>query len=302
MGLVISFFIFLSAAFPLTEPEVCDRCVYLQAGDTLYASAAAGCIVDWFIALPVKAEYGNMIPGGEPRGLGVDTLDYRVFLLAGGESEVRLVPEDELRVPSPGVFYLLADPPLELRADTVTAVEPLHYSYPDHVIQVISRPSDDYIGYLFELINTPFLMAPRFTPEGHQQADCRLGCDCAGLVVYGRRRMGFDIPYAGPLRILPYLIPVLPEIFAADSSSLPVVYRSETDETVLVGEGGLERGNLVHFGVQVSVFLEDRGVIGMLDPEDMLIQSWFDGPHVCIIRESGFYDLPVRLYKWAGTE
>jgi len=296
--LVTSFFIFLAAALPLITPEIDDCCVYLQAGDTLHAIAADDETVDWYIALPIRAEYGNMIPGGQPGGLGVDTLAYRLFLLAAVESEVRLVPEEDQGIPSPGIFYLIADPPLELRVDTVSAVEPLNRLYPDHVIQVVCRPSNDYTGYLFEMINTPFLMTPRFTPEGNHQADCRLGCDCAGLAVYGRRRMGFDIPYAGPLRTLRYLTPVLPGVFAPDSSSSPVVYRSETGETVPVGEGGLATGDIVHFGVQISVFLEDRGVAGILDPEDMLIQSWFDGPHVCEILECGFYHLPVRLYRW----
>ena len=114
--------------------------------------------------------------------------------------------------------------------------------------------------------------------------------------------MGFNIHYESPTRIVQYLTPVVPGGFSPDSSSSPVVYRSGTGETVTVGEDGLAPGHIVHFGAQVSVFLEDRGVIGTLDPEDMLIQSWFDGPHVCAIRENGFYHLPLRLYRWSGSE
>lgn len=298
MDLVTRHVILLICALSITIPDTADNCIYLLEGDTVSVSSSSGFAVDWYIALPVRGEYGNLIPGGLPNGLGVDTLDYRVFLLAAGEPEVLLVPDEDLGIPCPGIFYLIADPPSELRVDTVSWAEPLNYLYPDHVIQVVSRPSNDYIGYLFEMINTPFLMAPRFTPQGNQQADCRLGCDCAGLAVYGRRRMGFDIPYAGPLRILPYLTPVLPDLFAPDSSQIPVVYRSGTGESVPVGDGGIACGDIVHFGVQVSIFLEDRGVIGILDPEDMLIQSWFDGPHVCAIAVCGFYNLPIRLYRW----
>jgi hypothetical protein len=110
--------------------------------------------------------------------------------------------------------------------------------------------------------------------------------------------MGFEIQYASPMRIVPYFTSVVPGDFSPDSSSSPTVYRSRTGETVTVGEAGLAPGDIVHFGAQVSVFLEDRGVPGVLDPEDMLIQSWFDGPHVCAIAECGFYHFPVRLFRW----
>lgn len=302
MGLVTGYLFFLISSLPVTVPDATDNCVHLMTGDTLYVTSFSGERADWYYALPVRWAYDNMIPGGEPMGLGVDTLRYRLFPLSSGVSCISLIPGEEALLPSPGVFYLTADPPSELLADTVAAVEPLHLQYPDCVIQVVSRPSDDYTGYLFEMINAPFLMTPRLTVGGNHQADCRLGCDCAGLAVYGARRMGLDIPYAGPLGIVRYLTSVVPGEFLPDSSIDTVVYISGYGDSVPVGAGGLVPGDIVHFGTQVSVFLEDKGVIGTLDPEDMLIQSWFDGPHVCAIRDCGFYHLPLRVFRWAASE
>ncbi len=302
MDLVTWCLVFLINVLPVTSPEASNNCVLLAEGDTFYVYSPSGEQTDWYFIEPVKNSYDNMIPGGEPMGMGVDTLLYRVYHLCSGESELCLVLDSCSVLPVPGVFYLMVDPPVELLPDSFFCVEPLHLRYPEYVIQVVSRSSDDYLGYLFEMINTPFLMTPRLTPSGNQQADCRLGCDCAGLAVYGARRMGLNIPYAGPSGILEYLEPVVPGEFLPDSSSSPVVYRSGGGEIVPVGSGGIVPGDIVHFGAQVSVFLEDRGAPGVLDPDDMLIQSWFDGPHVCTVSESGFYRLPVKLFRWILPE
>jgi len=243
-----------------------------------------------------------MIPGGLPMGLGVDTLVYEVFPFAFEQSQICIMPADLLLIPTPGVFYLAADPPDELLEEPLLSVEPLHILYPGSILQVVVRASDSYTGYLFEMMNTPFIMTPRLTPQGYHQADSRLGCDCAGLAVYGRRRMGFDIPYAGPSGILRYLTPVFPGQFTADSSFTPAVYRSEAGESVPVGSDGLRPGHIIHFGSQVSVFLEDRGEPEILDSEDLVIQSWYNGTSVCTIAQCGFYGLPLRLYRWAEHE
>jgi len=200
MALVIWQFALFASSFSV--PDAIDNCVYLIAGDTLNAVSYSGEATDWYFALPVREHYGNMIPGGEPLGLGVDTLSYSVFLFSTGVSEVNIVIEEDSVIPFPGVFYLMADPPAELRKDTLFEAEPLHHQYPDYIIQVVSRTSDDYSGYLSEMINTPFLMTPRLTAKGYHQAEQRLGCDCSGFAVYAARRAGRNIPYSNPTAIV----------------------------------------------------------------------------------------------------
>lgn len=277
---------------PEVSPAPVDNCVFCSFGDTLTAIAAdTGC---WYIAIPVREAYGNMIPGGEPEGLGTDTLSYRVEKLAEGQREIRLVSGGS-GIPADGVFYLVHDPPEELTADTLRSPEPLHLIYGESVIQVAARDADDFTGYLFEMIGAPFLMTPRLTPAGFHQGDTRMGCDCAGLAVYGARRVGLTVPYAGPMGIVPYLCRVEDSEFTPDTSGSPAVYRNPEGMTRCP-----ERGEILHFGTQVSVFLEDRGIEGVMDSEDLLIQSWFSGPHVCTLEENGFYPLPARIFRWPG--
>lgn len=167
-----------------------------------------------------------------------------------------------------------------------------------NVIQISLRPFDTYIGYLYELINTPFVMTPRRTPDGSHQSDDKLGTDCAGLAVYGKQRQGYNYLYLGPRGITKYLVPM------GDGSYQPVTrgeittYENEEGNQADVGENGLCPGDILHFGAQVSIFLEDRGIQGILDSQDMVIQSWFDGTHVCSVEDNGFFGMPVRLYRW----
>ncbi|MCD4701301.1 MAG: hypothetical protein K8S24_05520 [Candidatus Aegiribacteria sp.] len=249
--------------------------------------------ISWQLLIPVRASYDNMLSGIGPVGLGVDTLLYIAVPFADYSEEALLV-SGENGVPELGTFYLAAG--LETR-DTLHLVNPPHTSLTD-VVQISLRPNDTYIGYLYELINTPFLMAPRRTPDGSHQSDSRLGTDCAGLAVYGKRRQGFDYSYLGAQRISEYLIPIGEGSYEPVASSDIAIFKNDENSVVPVGDDGLQPGDILHFGAQVSVFLEDRGITGILDSQDMVIQSWFSGPHVCTIKENGFFGLPVKLYRW----
>ncbi len=249
--------------------------------------------VSWQILIPVRSHYDNMLPGVGPAGLGVDTLLYSVFPIFDSQKEILLVTGED-GVPELGTFYVAIG--ME-HTDTLHSVDPPHTSLPG-VMQISLRPDNTYIGFLYELINTPFLMAPRRTSDGSHQSDSRLGTDCAGLAVYGRRRQGYSCLYLGPRGIPEYLISLGGGSYLPDSEAEPAIFRNEHGCEVAVGSNGLSPGDILHFGAQVSVFLEDRGIPGVLDSQDMLIQSWFSGPHVCTIEDNGFYGLPVKLYRW----
>ena len=235
---------------------------------------------------PVRAVHWNMNPGEGPTGLGTDTLS---FTVCGIEPGTYVFPDSGNIFPDMGTFYITADASVH-PGDTLRSQEPPHYAFCS-TVQVSLRPHDSYTGYMFELINTPFIMAPRTTPGGAHQSDDRLGTDCAGLAVYGRRRMGYETAlYLGPRGIIPMLERITPEEYLFTDG-------------VFVTHGGEpapapERGELLHFAEQVSVFLEDRGEEGILDGEDLLLQSWFTGPHVCPAESCGFTGNPVVLYRW----
>lgn len=250
-----------------------------RAGESLDFTApctlhVAGCL----LIEPVRNAHWNMNPGEGPSGLGTDTLSYTFKEIHPGEY-----------IPQLGTFYLTADTSKK-PGDTLNTQEPPHLVL-RNTVQISIRPDDSYTGYMFELINTPFIMAPRTTPEGSHQSDSRLGTDCAGLAVYGRRRMGDETAlYLGPGGIIPMLERITPEVYYLTNG----VFTTEGGEPAPAPQ----RGELLHFAEQVSVFLEDRGTKGVLDGDDLLLQSWFQGTHVCPVESCGFAGNPVVLYRW----
>ncbi len=261
---------------------------------TLTVEHPSGELVRWSVIIPIPYHHDNLAGGSSTAAFLADTLLYSVHTQAGFASSVVLIP-GQTGVPEIGTFYVTW---LDGLPDTIRMVDPPHRQM-ESTVRVSLRLDDGYTGLLFEMMNTPFIMAPRHTPDGSHQTDERLGTDCAGLAVYGKRRQGFHIPYAGPAGITRFLTPLgsgsyLP-VFAGDTW----VFINSLGDSAKVGDEGLRQGDILHFGAQVSVFLEDRGISGVLDSDDLLIQSWFQGTHVCTIGENGFFGMPVRLFRWA---
>lgn len=152
--------------------------------------------------------------------------------------------------------------------DSITTTN-LYQEYP--ITQLIKKQADGYLGYLEELLNVPFVLPPKKLKAGHQ-TDLRLGVDCAELAIYGRRRMGYPIPYIGPRGIIKYL--------------------AKADK--------VERGTVICFGnsYQISVVYEDRGTIGVLDKEDLLIHAYKDKAEIVLLGDTDLHRYRYSIYFW----
>lgn len=269
-----------------------DNCCLAVTGDTIRIDA--GGLYDWFLIRAIPGAYDDTARGWFH---GADALLYSTTFVQGGTDSLVFAAGNENGMPAPGTFYIAAARPGSTIPDTLACCEPLNAVCPS-IVQVSVRPGDSYIDYLLETIGTPFIMAPGSTPAGYHQADDRLGFDCAGLAVYGARRMGWAGDYLGPAGILPFLEPVQEGMFAPQEVDGSVLFLDDSGDPVIIGDDGLRPGDILHFRVQVSVFFEDAGIPGFLDPQDLVIQSWFDGPLVCTLEENGFYGLPLRVLRW----
>lgn len=199
----------------------------------------------------------------------------------------------ELRFATPGTRYYCAGP---IVPKTFQSAEPIHRKFAGEIVQVVVRAGDDYCDYLGELAGTPFLMGPAIAASGWHQTDQRVGSDCAAFATYGRRRMGKAIAYRGPAGIVKFLYPIARAPLVCSRSN--DAYRNPHGASLRVGTTGIRVGDIVHFGPQVSVFYEDRGIRGQLDANDLVFQSWGITPHVTSLRKSGFFRFPIRVYRW----
>ncbi len=282
------FFLFLLVSLNIVEVNCSEQQFDAITPDTLIILSSDSLDVSWQIIEPMLAAYDNIGFTENRKKLSVDSLGYIVTQIVSDSSLLLLIPGED--IPEYGTFYVAYSSEL---SDTIYSLNPIQLVYPN-IVQISLRPDDSYLGFLYELLNTPFIMAPRNTPHGSHQADFKLGTDCAGLAVYGKRRMGFDYQYLGPRGIIQYLTPVGEGSYYLDST----LYVNLNNGTMTIGESGIVPGDILHFGTQVSIFLVDRGVIGFVDVEDLLIQSWFTGTHICTIRDSGYFDRSIRFFKW----
>ncbi|TAL38589.1 MAG: hypothetical protein EPN93_04595 [Spirochaetes bacterium] len=178
--------------------------------------------------------------------------------------------------------------------DAVIAEDlPLQVKYTNRIFQITVRFDDTYTGYLSELSGTPFILPPGPVGDSHQ-TDLRMGSDCAEFAIYGMRRMQRKIPYTGPGGILDHLT-INAQGCVPDARGL---YHDSNGKTIRVEKSGVQRGDIIHFGAQVSVFYEDRGIPGLLDKDDILMQSYGSCPVKTTFEHCSFYHYPFKVGQW----
>lgn len=164
-----------------------------------------------------------------------------------------------------------------------------------NVMRVTFRRDDSYVGYLAELINTPYIFGSAGGP-GKNQSDLLIGSDCADLAIYGRRRMGAAAQYTSSYAIdqqahLNGTATSLDEHqIALDAKHRPIAF----------GATGVKVGDLLHFpsSRHVGVLYEDREPLGVLDENDLMLHTCWAPPTVEPIGHSTCASLPWRLLRF----
>lgn len=159
----------------------------------------------------------------------------------------------------------------------------------DAVTRVTIRQDDTYLGYLTEMFNQPYIWASAGPTAKAHQSEHLEGSDCADFVVYGARRMGADIPYmwTGGL-------PGVTKLLGAGTRSADGIYRDAKGNPVAY----TTRGDMVLFPRHVGVLVEDRGTIGVLDDQDLMMHTLFDSPKTEPIADSGYADRPLEVRRF----
>jgi hypothetical protein len=229
--------------------------VYLKNTDTLPAKS-------WYEIIPEQLNY-DMSNANQPYSKAIM---YKIHILSPGKT---LVIDND----NEGTRYygLFEDDDSIVKAGVILDSRPIAYCF-ENIFQIVIRKNDTYLGYLTELLNTPFILPPLYIEGYGHQTDLRIGSDCAELAIYGKRRQGYKVPYVGPAGIAEYLTEI-----KADS---------------------LFEGCVLHFGFQVSVLFYDYGVKGKLDADDIIIQSYENKACLIEYKNCGYYNALYKPYKW----
>lgn len=121
------------------------------------------------------------------------------------------------------------------------------------------RAADDLLGVVQELLHVPHADSPRGAPPVLHETEQALCVDAVSVVLYGARRLGLPVGYAGWQQLEPFL------------------------EAVEQGGQPLTRGDVITRGHAVALLVEDRGRLGVLDGEDLVLTA-----------ETG----PLRTLSW----
>lgn len=159
----------------------------------------------------------------------------------------------------------------------------------DDVMRVSIRRDDTYLGYLTEMFGQPYIWGSAGLSDRTHESERLEGSDCADFVVYGARRMGAVIPYSWT-----GALPSVSKLLASGTRGKDGIYRDAKGVAVPF----TRVGDLVLFPRHVGALAEDRGTIGVLDDQDIMMHTLFDSPKAQAIADSGYADKPVEVRRF----
>lgn len=161
----------------------------------------------------------------------------------------------------------------------------------DTVRRVSIRRDDSYLGLLTELYGQPYIWASAGLSDATHQSERLEGADCADFVVYGARRMGARIgyTYTGGL-------PRVTRLLATGRPGADGIYRDAAGRPIAFPRPG----DLLLFPRHVGALVADRGTIGVLDDQDVMVHALFDSPREQPIADTGYAGEPVELRRFTA--
>lgn len=159
----------------------------------------------------------------------------------------------------------------------------------DKVMRVTVRRDDTFLGFLTEMYGQPYIWASAGTSDKAHQSEHLEGSDCADLMVYAARRAGKHVSYTWTGGL-----PLITKLLGGGKRDDKGVYRSADGKPVPF----TKTGDLVLFTRHVGALAEDKGTIGVLDDQDIIIHTLFDSPKEQAIADTGYADTPVEVRRW----
>jgi hypothetical protein len=226
----------------------------------------------WFEARPEARDYDNVRRcRGRPRPDCADPIAYRLDEIAAWRGRAVVGPSVTAAALGTHRYEVTLGATPAAAGDAIA-------TWPELVV----RRDDSYTGYVTELIGTPFVLWPTT-----RQVDDRLGADCSAVVVYGQRRLGRRVRYVSPsgLKRLTARVAAgrLPREKDPRSREPPVPVRV---------------GDILHFGFQTAVVVEDRAPHGILTPADVVIHSYHGVAEEASLGGVPYAHFPFEIRRW----
>ena len=159
----------------------------------------------------------------------------------------------------------------------------------DAVLRIAIRRDDTYLGYLTEMYGQPYIWASAGMSDATHEAERLEGSDCADFIVYGARRSGKKLAYTWTGGL-----PEITTLLSSGTRGDDGIYRDAKGTPLRFPKVG----DLILFPRHVGAIVEDKGTIGVLDDQDIMMHTLFDSPKEQRIADSGYADKPVELRRF----
>jgi len=157
------------------------------------------------------------------------------------------------------------------------------------VHRVSLRRDDTYLGMMTELYGQPYIWASGGATDRKHQSEHLEGADCADLMVYGARRLGYTVSYT----------------WTGGLTDFARVLHKGTlrDDGVYVDRRGepipfTAVGDLILFPRHVGALARDRGVKGVLDSADVMMHTLFASPREQAIGDTSYGQMDIEILRW----
>jgi hypothetical protein len=276
--------------------------VYAKAGQkvTLHAVLPGKAkSVRWLKLEPVSESADNTQPSFHFAAIDFKEVELeacRDALECPADVTTSVLPKVE-QLPGVGTMAFAVKATLENGAEVSTpGLEAMKYGgLTQAVMRVTVRRDDSYLGYVTELINTPYIFGSA-GPDGRNQSDLLIGADCADLAVYGQRRLGKKASYTSTYD----LDKQAPERFRGVSADADGHVLDAAGKPIAFGDKGVRAGDVLHFpgSRHVAVLYEDRPPLGVLDAGDLMLHTCWAPPKIEAIGSSSCASFPWRLLRF----
>jgi len=145
----------------------------------------------------------------------------------------------------------------------------------------LSRYRDrSYLGRLTEIFNLPYILGSSLIREDNLIGpDVKYGADCSSFIIYGKRRLGLNIPYLNPNQLKDYLF----ELDKVNSFEHDVAYGQKGK--IFLDEALIKEGLLLHFGEHIVAVYQDNEPKNVLDRNDLIVHQLEDFPEIIPLKD-----------------
>jgi len=165
--------------------------------------------------------------------------------------------------------------------------------YRTRTLTVSRTLGKDYISRILELYNQPYLFGSSMEYiKGINITDLRMGSDCANFLIYGKRRMGYKIPYGTPKTLLKYL-----SKYKKINNSVNGIY-NYNNKVVFFNNKMIKNGLVLHFGIHVALLYEDSKPYGILNSRDLVIHHLEGYPEIIPLGKLKYTKDPFCIMKF----